>query len=46
MKQYLLSICQPDGPPPPTVDLQRSMADVGALRREMKAAGAWVFSEG
>ena len=45
MKQYLLSIYQPDGLPPPTVDLQRIMADVGALRLEMKAAGAWVFSE-
>ena len=46
MKQYLLSIYQPDGPPPPTVDLERIMRDVGALRDEMEAANAWVFSGG
>ena len=32
MTQYLLSIYQPDGPPPATVDLERIMRDVGALR--------------
>lgn len=46
MQQYLLSIYQPDGPPPATVDLERIMRDVGALRGEMVAAGAWVFSGG
>jgi hypothetical protein len=46
MKQYLLSIYQPDGPPPPSVDLREIMSAVGALRDEMKAAGAWVFSDG
>lgn len=46
MTQYLLSIYQPDGPPPPTVDLERIMADVGALTTEMQAAGAWVFAGG
>ena len=46
MKQYLLSIYQPDGPPPPSVDLSRIMRDVNALRQEMKSAGAWVFSGG
>jgi hypothetical protein len=46
MKQYLLSIYQPDGPPPPSVDLSRIMRDVHALRQEMKTAGAWVFSGG
>jgi hypothetical protein len=46
MKQYLLSVYQPDGDPPPSVDLQRIMRDVVALRDEMKAAGAWVFSGG
>jgi hypothetical protein len=47
MNQYLLSIYQPDGPeiPPPHV-LQAVMRDVNALRQEMKAAGAWVFSGG
>lgn len=46
MKQYLLTIYQPDGPPPPSVDLDRIMRDVGELNAEIKAAGAWVFSGG
>jgi hypothetical protein len=46
MKQYLLSIYQPDGTPPPSVDLQRVMQDVAAVNQEMKAAGVWVFSDG
>ena len=46
MKQYLLSIYQPDGPPPTTVNLERIMRDVGAVRDEMQAADAWVFSGG
>jgi len=47
MKQYLLSIYQPDSPemPPPGV-IEAIMQDVDALRNEMKAAGAWVFSGG
>lgn len=46
MKQYLLSIYQPDGPPPAAVNLERIMRDVGAVRGEMQAADAWVFSGG
>jgi hypothetical protein len=46
MKQYLLSIYQPDGPPPASVDLAAIMRNVHALRQEMKTAGAWVFSGG
>jgi hypothetical protein len=46
MKQYLLSIYQPDGDPPPADDLERIMRDVGAVRAEMQAAGAWVFAGG
>src|ERR1700730_6680385 len=46
MTQYLLAINQPDGPPPPSVDLEKIMRDVNAVVREMKAAGAWVFSGG
>jgi len=46
MKQYLLTINQPDGPPPPSIDLAKVMRDVNALTREMKAAGAWVFNGG
>jgi len=46
MKQYLLSIYQPDGPPPARELLERVMRDVQALRREQQAAGAWVFGGG
>jgi hypothetical protein len=46
MKQYLLSIQQPDGPPPPSVDLGTVLRDLAALNAEMKAAGAWVFAGG
>jgi hypothetical protein len=48
MTRYLLTIYQPDGPPPPPdqVDLDRVMQDVGALIREAKEAGAWVFNGG
>ena len=46
MKQYLLSIYQPDtGTPPPDV-LKKVMADVGRLVDEAKAAGVWVFNGG
>jgi hypothetical protein len=46
MKQYLLSVYQPDGPPPPAPILDKVMRDVTAVREEMKAAGAWVFAGG
>ncbi len=46
MKQYLLSVIQPDGDPPPPEELDKVMADVAALEREVRAAGAWVFSGG
>ena len=46
MKQYLLSIYQPDGNPPAPNVLEKIMRDVHAVRRELQAAGAWVFSGG
>ena len=46
MKQYLLSIYQPDGPTPPPEVLEKVMRDVDALIREVKAAGAWVYNGG
>jgi len=46
MKQYLLSVYQPDGDPPATVDLERIRRDLDALNQELKAAGAWVFTGG
>src|SRR5262245_46923955 len=46
MKQYLLSVYQPDGTPPPPESLQKIMRNVYALRDEMRSANAWVFSGG
>jgi hypothetical protein len=47
VKQYLLSIYQPDSDtPPPPEFLEPIMRDVEAVRAELKAAGAWVFSAG
>ena len=48
MKQYVLSIYQPDAPPPPDVMARMDdiMAEVNALVEEAKAAGAWVFNGG
>ena len=46
MKQYLLSIYQPDAPPPPEVmaRMDQIMARVNALVEEARSAGAWVFN--
>ena len=46
MTQYLLSIYQPDGPPPPPELLEPVMRALDALNEEMKAAGVWVFAGG
>ena len=46
MKNYLLSVYQPEGTPPPPDVLEKIMQELGILRDEMKAAGAWVFSGG
>ena len=46
MRQYLLSVYQPDGDRPPPEVLAPIMADLGALADDMKATGAWVFSVG
>ncbi|NGP04131.1 hypothetical protein G6038_01265 [Rhodococcus sp. 14C212] len=46
MTQYLLSIYQPDGDPPPPEFLDPIMRDVEAVDAEMRAAGAWVFAGG
>jgi len=46
MKQYLLSIYQPDGDPPPPAVLDKVMRDIEAVNKELKAAGAWVFGAG
>ncbi|MEV4598175.1 YciI family protein [Amycolatopsis sp. NPDC049253] len=46
MKQYLLSVYQPDGPTPSAATLDKIVDRLDALNSEMKAAGAWVFSGG
>jgi hypothetical protein len=46
VKQYLLSVYQPDGPAPPAEELERISADLGALNAEIRRAGAWVFAGG
>lgn len=46
MRHYLLSIQQPDGGPPSPEVLEPIMRDVDAVNRELRAAGAWVFSGG
>jgi hypothetical protein len=46
MKHYLLSIYQPDEPPPPEVmaRMDQIMADVNAVVQDTRASGAWVFN--
>jgi hypothetical protein len=47
MKQYLLNVCYPPGAvQPPPDGLKKIMRDVHAVREEMTAAGAWIFSGG
>jgi hypothetical protein len=46
MTQYLLSIYQPDGPPPAPEFLETVMRDLATLNADLQAAGAWVFAAG
>ena len=46
MKQYLLSIYQPDGGTPEPELLDRVIRDLEALNEEIRAAGSWVFTGG
>ena len=46
MPRYLLSIYQPDGPPPPPEVLEPILRDLAAVNAELRAAGAWVFAAG
>jgi hypothetical protein len=46
MRQYLLTVYQPDGPPPPPEELERISADLDTLNAELREAGAWVFAGG
>ncbi|HEX4815488.1 MAG TPA: YciI family protein [Nonomuraea sp.] len=46
MKSYVLTLYQPDGQPPGPEVLEPVMRDLDALGRELRDAGAWVFSGG
>lgn len=46
MKEYLLNMYQPVGEVPPPEFLEKVMAEIGAIREELEAAGAWVFGNG
>lgn len=46
MKQYLISIYQPDGPPPDVAFLGDVMREIFQIREELQAQGAWVFAGG
>ena len=46
MTQYMITIYQPDGGPPPPEFMKAVARDLHALNQEIKAAGAWVFSRG
>src|SRR3954463_7418118 len=46
VKQYLLSIYQPDGPAPEPEVLGPIMADLAVWNDDLRAADAWVFGAG
>ncbi|GAA4605024.1 hypothetical protein BJY16_005221 [Actinoplanes octamycinicus] len=46
MKQYLLSVYQPDGGTPPPEVLEPIMEGLRRLNDDLRAAGAWVFAAG
>jgi hypothetical protein len=46
MKQYLLSVYEPDGPGPGPEALQKIARDLDAVNQELKEAGSWVFAGG
>ena len=46
MKQYLISMYQPDGGAPPPEFLAKVMAEIDAMRTELQEAGSWVFGGG
>lgn len=46
MKQYVITMYQPDGVVPPPEVLGPVMERIGALREELQASGSWVFGQG
>jgi hypothetical protein len=46
MRQYLLSVVEPEGDPPPADVLAEVGRRLAAVNRELEEAGAWVFAGG
>lgn len=46
MTRYLISIIQPDGPPPPPDVLAPVMRELEQIKQELEAAHQWVFGDG
>jgi hypothetical protein len=46
MRQYLLSVVEPEGEPPPAAVLAEVGRRLAAVNRELEEAGAWVFAGG
>lgn len=46
MTQYMLTIYQPDGGPPPPEVMAPVIRELHALNQDLKATGTWVFSRG
>jgi hypothetical protein len=46
MTQYMITIYQPDGPPPPSAFLEAVGHELHAINQDIKSAGGWVFSRG
>ena len=46
MKNYLISVYQPDGPVPPAEVLEPIMRDIAAVNQELVDARAFVFAAG
>ena len=46
MKQYMLSVHDTYGEPPPPEIIEQMYADVDKVNQEMRVAGAWVFGGG
>jgi hypothetical protein len=46
MSEYLLSVYQPDGDPPPPEFLEQVRRDLDVVNQELRESGAWVFAGG
>src|SRR5258708_21300969 len=46
MKQYLLTIYQPDGDPRAAASVEKVMREINLLIQEAKSAGVWLFNGG